>query len=332
MQLQLPLPLRIRQPSAKIAFLVLAVCICMTLQMQLQARDTIQNNNLLSLLEFSPENSQVIPKRLTLVTSAHVISYTGTLLMLNELWYKDHPRSSFHFFDDSHHWKQMDKVGHAVTAYHFSKLSHRSFRWAGLGNNQAALWGSISGSVFLTTIEILDGFSKEWGASWSDLAANTIGSVSFYAQQRCWEEQRITWKYSFTPSGLSQYRPELLGTSFAESLIKDYNGQTYWLSFNLQSLFGSGRSLPPWLNVAVGYGAMGMLGSSQNPAFNNGNTLPEYTRYRQFYLAPDIDLSRIPTQSPTLQQILITLNFIKFPAPAIEYNSQQGWVLHWVFF
>ncbi|MFW5706422.1 MAG: DUF2279 domain-containing protein [Bacteroidota bacterium] len=326
------LSLKKRRPSFLFALQMTAIGMCLVLQMPASAMDTIANSNPPSASPIALEKNTPPPYRLHLVTTAHVIGYTGTLLMLNELWYKDHPRSSFHFFNDSGHWKQMDKAGHTVTAFHFSKLSYRTFRWAGLDNKQATLWGSISGSAFLTTIELLDGFSREWGASWADIGANTFGALSFMMQQYWWQEQKILWKYSFSPSNLSQYRPGLLGSTFAENLIKDYNGQTFWLSFNLRSLLGAKNSLPPWLNVALGYGAMGMLGSSQNPASHNGRPLPVHNRYRQFYLAPDIDFSRIPTRSPTLQQILTTLNFIKFPAPALEYNSEHGWVLHWVFF
>lgn len=270
--------------------------------------------------------------RLNWVAGAHIAGYTGSMLLLNEAWYKNHPRSSFHFHDDLHDWKQMDKGGHIVSAYHLSRFSHFSFRWAGLNNQQSALWGSVSANLFLATIEVLDGFSEEWGASWSDFAANLTGSASFYFQQIYWQEQKISWKYSFSQSGLQKYRPDLLGSNLAENMLKDYNGITYWLSFNLHSLLGKPENIPPWLNLSAGYGANGMLGSISNPASHNGEPLPYFDRYRSFYLAPDIDYSRIRVNSEILQSILNTLNFIKFPAPAIEYNTVNGFVFHWIFF
>ncbi len=288
-------------------------------------------NNLYPTKEVKP-NAEIDRSKLLWVSGGHVVVYTGALITLDQLWYSDYPRSRFHFHDDLSHWKQMDKAGHALTAYHFSKLSHQTFRWAGLTNNQAALWGSISGNVFLTTIEILDGFSEQWGASWSDLAANIVGSLFFYTQQTLWHEQKVIWKYSFSQSGLEKHRPDLLGGNLAENMLKDYNGQTYWLSFNLHSLAGESTYLPPWLNIAAGYGAMGMLGSEKNPQTYHDSPLPQMTRYRQFYLSPDIDLSRIPVSSPTLQYVFDILNFIKLPAPAFEYNTQTGFQFHWMFF
>lgn len=276
--------------------------------------------------------SEINRQRLLLVSSAHIAGYTGALLVLNHMWYRDFPRSSFHFHDDLAHWKQMDKGGHITAGYHLSRLSYKSFQWAGLENNKAALWGAISGNLFLSTIEILDGFSEQWGASWSDLAANAIGSLTFYGQQVTWQQQRIAWKYSYSQTGIEKYRPDLLGANLAENIIKDYNGLTFWLSFNINSFSPENSFIPDWLNIALGYSGMGMLGSSTNPDFHNGIALPDYTRYRQLYLAPDIDLSRIPTSSNTLQQILSVLNFLKFPTPALEYNTHTGLVFHWVFF
>lgn len=278
------------------------------------------------------DHTQISPERVYWVAGGHILLFAGTLFTLDYLWYRDYPRSSFHFFNDLPDWKQMDKGGHAVSAYHFSKNSYRTFRWAGLSENNAALWGAISGNVLLTSIEILDGFSAEWGASVSDLAANAVGSMAFYLQQKKWSEQRIHLKYSYTSNEVAQYRPDLLGSSLPERLIKDYNGITYWVSFNPGLFFQSKTQWPPWLNLALGYGAWGMMGSRQNPAFYQGSPLPDFARYRQFYLSPDIDLSRLPIRSETLKTIVTTLNFLKFPAPALEYNPEKGFVFHWFFF
>jgi hypothetical protein len=46
-----------------------------------------------------------------------VAAYTGTLLTLNNLWYDQYPRTSFHLFNDAKEWQQMDKAGHVFTAY-----------------------------------------------------------------------------------------------------------------------------------------------------------------------------------------------------------------------
>ncbi len=316
-------------PKLRIVFLIL---FCLSVHKmaftQNESQYFVTNDTDFSARNSNPDETT----RLWLAGTGHGAAWSGTLLLLNQLWYKDYPRTSFHFHNDAPDWLQMDKIGHTATAYHLSRLSYQTFKWAGLNNTRAALWGSVSGSIMLTSIEILDGFSAQWGASISDFAANTIGSIGFLAQQLAWQDQRIVVKYSFSRSGLEQYRPDLLGKSLPENLLKDYNGQTYWLSANIHSFSGTTLPLPSWINIAFGYGAMGMMGSRENPVVHNLQNLPQMARYRQFYLSPDIDFTKIPTRSRTLHIFLQTLNFIKFPAPALEYNSHKGFKFHWLFF
>lgn len=279
-----------------------------------------------------PEHTGPDPSRLRLVTGVQAGGYLASMLALNQMWYSDHPRSSFHFHDDLPDWKQLDKMGHIASTYHIGRISAKTFRWSGMNPRRSATFGSLYALALLTTVEIMDGFSAEWGASVSDLAANKIGAGSFLLQELAWEQQRIGIKYSFRPSGLEQYRPDLLGDGFHENLLKDYNGMTFWASVNISSFLDAGSSFPSWLNLAVGYGADGLLGSRSNPETYNGQPLPQLERYRQWYLAPDIDLSKIQTGNPFLNNLLSTLNFLKMPSPALEYNAVEGWRFHWVFF
>ena len=55
--------------------------------------------------------------RLIGVTATYAAGWTGTLIALNEIWYKDFPRSKFKTFNDSKEWLQVDKVGHTYSAY-----------------------------------------------------------------------------------------------------------------------------------------------------------------------------------------------------------------------
>jgi hypothetical protein len=147
------------------------------------------------------------------------------------------------------------------------------------------------------------------------------GTALYVSQDLLWNEQRITPKFSFHQTKFASQRPETLGSSFNEQVLKDYNGQTYWLSFNIQS-FTKGNFVPKWLNLAVGYGANGMTGGSFNPPYIDvdGNQL-YFDRYRQFYLSLDADLSKIQTKSKFLKGLFKTIGFIKIPAPAIEFNK-----------
>lgn len=254
--------------------------------------------------------------------------YTVSMAGLYVAWYKDYPLTGFHFFDDNQEWMQMDKAGHVTTSYHIGKYYIDMLRWSGLERKKAIWLGGSMGSVFLTTIEILDGFSAEYGASWGDLIANTAGSLAVIGQALAWDEQRIILRYSFINSPGWQYRPNLLGSNFAERLIKDYNSYTAWVSFNIHSFLPETSRFPRWLNVAFGYGANGMLGAHSNPAIYNGATLPHFERYRQYYFSLDVQLSKIRTKSRALKLIFSALDVVKFPFPALEYNRVNGFGVH----
>lgn len=258
-------------------------------------------------------------------------AYAGSMTLLYQLWYKNYPQSSFHFINDNREWLQLDKCGHTTSTYYIGKVGYESLKWAGVDEKRSAIFGGSFGFVYLTVIEILDGFSAEWGASGGDLLANTLGSGAFISQQLIWKEQRISLKWSAHRTEFAEYRPDLLGRNLPERLIKDYNGQTYWISANIRSFLGRESWFPAWLNIAAGYGGDGMTGAEENPAEAEGTPLPYYERKRQFYIAPDIDLSRIKTGSPTLNLMLKYLSIFKFPLPALEF-SPKGVKLHPVYF
>ena len=277
-------------------------------------------------------------KRIYIITAVNIAGYGGSLIALNQAWYANYPRSSFHFFNDDKEWLQVDKIGHGWTAYNTGRLSTAMWRWAGLSEKKAALIGGLSGTAYLTVIEILDGFSSQWGFSWGDMTMNVVGAMSYVGQELGWKEQRIQikfsyWPYSY-PSDLTQRSDELFGDGGMERVLKDYNSQTYWISANLRSFMPDSR-IPRWFNVSVGYNARLMLGGTENVWTDENGTIYDYTdieRYRRFFLSVDVDLTKIKTNKKWLRSIFSLVNSIKVPAPAIEYNSKGEFKLHGFYF
>lgn len=259
--------------------------------------------------------------------------WIGSVVGLNELWYANEPRSKFQTFDDSREWMQMDKAGHFLTSYAIGYYYIDFMRWAGF-NRKTSIWaGGFMGSFYLAGIEILDGFSAAWGFSLSDFTVNTAGSFAVIVQELLWNEQRITPKISYHPTHYAKYRPNLLGDSFGSRMMKDYNGQTYWFSANIHSFLQDESKFPRWLNVAIGFGADGMIGGDLNPQFDdNGNQLPKLKRHRQFYLSLDVDLTKIRTNKKWLRTVFKAVNLIKLPFPTVEFNSIQKVKFHPVYF
>jgi uncharacterized protein YfiM (DUF2279 family) len=266
-------------------------------------------------------------KRVMYVIGGQTLIYAGSFTLLYYAWYKDYPRSSFHFFNDNDEWFQMDKAGHVTTAAYFGKFGYEMYRWAGIKRNQAIWIGGSTGFIFLTVIEILDGYSAQWGASWGDFVSNAAGSAFFIGQQFAWDDQRFSLKYSFHQTEYGKYNPDQLGDNLMENMLKDYNGQTYWLSGNIKAFLPKQSRFPGWLNVSLGYGAEGMLGATTNPS-----DLPEFQKYRQYFLSLDVDLARIKTRSHFLKFVLNGLNIIKVPFPALEFNEVEGIRFHPIYF
>lgn len=268
-------------------------------------------------------------KRIAWTTGINITGYVGSLILFNNAWYKNYPKTSFHTYDDSKEWLQMDKVGHGWAAYNIGRANTAMWKWAGLSNKKATWIGGLSGTAFLTVIEVLDGHSAEWGWSWSDMAANFLGSGLFISQQLGWEEQRIQLKFSFHKKNysdpmLNERSDELFGESWYERMLKDYNGQTYWLSANLKSFFPDSK-LPRWLDISLGYGAEGMFGGYENTWVDSETGMPvdrtDIKRYRQWFLAPDVDFSKIKTNKKGLKVLFDIMNAFKFPAPSLEFSN-----------
>ena len=277
---------------------------------------------------FKPSDS-LNKKRLNTVIISETLIGTATLVGLNQLWYADYPKSNFHFINDNDEWLQMDKVGHVFSSYHLGSFGAKALKWSGCNRKSQLLYGATLGLAFLTTVEVFDGYSSEWGASWGDVAANVSGTALFVSQELLWKEQRIVPKFSFHTTPYASARPNILGNSISEQILKDYNGQTYWLSANIYS-FAKSSKIPKWLNLAIGYGADGMI--TGNDALVNTIFLPESKRYRQFYLSLDVDLTKIKTKSHFVKTILTIFNTIKIPAPTFEIRENGTSKVHFIYF
>jgi hypothetical protein len=131
---------------------------------------------------------------------------------------------------------------------------------------------------------------------------------------------------SKSPSGTPFSIPR---TCRPEQILKNYNGQAYWLSANIYS-FSKGSKIPKWLNVALGYGAEGMI-SANGENFTSILT-PKPEKFRQFYLSLDVDLSKIKTKSHFLKTILAVFNTVKIPAPTVVYSPEHGFKLYLFYF
>lgn len=261
--------------------------------------------------------TKVVPnyKLLHGIFAAQSVLYLGTIYGLSKSWYKN-PLTNFRVQDDTYEWLQMDKMGHVYTSYQIARHTAEIYKKTGISKKQMMIYGAISGVIFQTPIEILDGFSPDYGFSPGDMVANLTGSAIYLGQIALWDEIRIQPKFSFHFTSLAAQRPNLLGSKPTERWLKDYNGQTYWYSGSPRSFFKH-SNWPPWLCLSVGYGIQNMISADPKQSTELG-----YRPYRQYYLSLDIDLTKIKTKNKFVRTIAFLANSLKIPAPALQISKK----------
>jgi hypothetical protein len=262
------------------------------------------------------------------VESAYFLT---SMTVLNNTWYRGRKTVPFHFYNDNRAYLQVDKFGHAFGAYVESYVGYALLRNAGLSRTDALLFGGSLGLVMQTPIEIMDGIHEGWGFSWGDMCANAVGSGIVIGQELLFDEQLMKCKFNYWESRYSRAANGYLGKTSLDRVLKDYNGQTYWLSIPLDFVFRD-NGVPPWLCISVGYGANGMYGEYENLREYDGVRIPETRRYRQFLISLDIDWTKIQTTSPILKTILAGLTFIKLPFPTFELSSSGNSTGYWLYY
>lgn len=300
---------------------------------------------------------------ITLATEGALI--TGIMGSLYSSWYSGSETGGFHFYNDNKEWLQMDKAGHANSCYNLANIGYEALTMTGLDERRSILYGGPLGLTVMTLVEVFDGMSASWGFSWGDMTANLVGTGLFMGQQALWHEQRIALKYSYHNSGCSKYnvsnrltmeRDFIMGEDWLDRLYEDYSGITIWVACDVKSMFMNEKSrYPSWLGWAIGYGAEGMTGEYNNfdPAGKAGTDdkwgrgweydptrapgqvkyMPNDARQRRLFLAPDIDISRIPCKNKNLKHILRVLSAIKIPTPTLEYRpGEDRLAWHWLYF
>ncbi|MBO7113968.1 MAG: DUF2279 domain-containing protein [Bacteroidaceae bacterium] len=304
-------------------------------------------------------------RNVALVLSTEGVLVGGIMTSLYKSWYSGSETGGFHLYNDNKEWLQMDKAGHANSCYNLGIVGYEALRLAGWDEKHSIIYGGTLGLAIMSVVEVFDGLSADWGFSWGDMTANLFGTGLFMAQQALWHEQRIALKYSYHNSGCPKYnvsnpltmeRDFIMGEDWLDRIYEDYSGITVWMAFDIKSLLMKKDSrFPSWLGLAIGYGAEGMTGEYNNfkPAGHVGDDgnwgrgweydpenyphdlkyMPNDARHRQFFIAPDIDISRIPCRNKTLKHVLRVLSAIKIPTPTLEYQTGGvGFQWHWLYF
>ena len=237
------------------------------------------------------------------MASIHIYQQNG--------WWKNN-RQSFHFREDLTYGSWVDKLGHFYGASVLTFIYNKSLQWAQFSDTDALWLGAGTSILFQTYVEVEDGYSK-WGFDRVDFAADVAGALFPVAQHYAPVLKNFNFKFSYHPSDLLN---EPGGVGFAGQkhiVFDDYEGQTIWLSLNVNNFVPHAVEMywPDWLAFAVGYGAREVGGPDPHSIL---------------MLALDYDMTKIiPGDTWFLRTLGEALNFIHFPAPAVRISPDAVW-------
>ena len=293
---------------------------------------------LLSLISFLPYSNYAaeIPdtnsKRKLILNTGIASSAAISLIGINHVWYKKYPKTSFHLFDDFKEWNGMDKVGHVCTSYHLNHNSYLLLKKNGI--SKPLLKSSLYTFSYMMGVEFIDGFSSEWGFSVYDVMANGIGSLMYASQEKCFKKQIFKIKFSSHFSKYNTCRPSLLGETPVQQIFKDYNGQTYWLTFNFNQLLNQKINFFNYVDFAVGYSIDGFTGAHENPVIStcpcHSDQCNNLERKSQFIFSLDLNTEKIKSKNKVLKFLLAPFDIVKIPFPAIIINDTKAFRLIYI--
>lgn len=233
------------------------------------------------------------------------IAYVYTIQ--KDVWWKGE-KSSFHF-EWSYDWTYAlgsDKFGHFYFPYVVTHVYSQLLEWSGL-ERWESLWYSASFAwLYQTFVEIRDGFSADWGFSWGDFGANTLGAAYPLLQEKYPYLKNYHFKISFYPS--KRFRE-----GSHRVIFDDYESTYNWLSINVHNLLPDEiqKYYPPFINLAIGHSVKKLKIPSD--------------RHHELFLALDWNLEGLPGDGWFWNLLKKNLNFYRIPAPAVKIYPGVVW-------
>jgi hypothetical protein len=257
----------------------------------------------------SKKQYKVNPLKLTLLGTAMTGAFIRFHIYYNEIWWKDQ-RNYFKFAEDGYYARDMDKISHIYTANAFTEITAAAYEWTGISPRNALIYGAITSIAYETYIEINDGFAPIWGFDWEDMGANLFGALYPFIQKAVPVLQNFTFKWSFKPTWLKGK------VTNENDLLNDYTNMTFWLGISPSGLLpkSARRYYPSFLGLAVGL-------SIKNASHSGGSQ----NAYREWFLALDYDITKLPGDTPFLKKLKKILNFYHFPSPAVRVSPSGIW-------
>lgn len=274
-----------------------------------EVSDTTRSNG--EFNQHTNDATSIKPLRLVGVGSTIGIAfYSLDQGFRNNWWYSQ--RIPFHVREDHGYALDIDKYAHVYAAAVSGFVSARSLEWAGFSRTSSVWYGAALGMLFLTYIEFQDGFSPEWGFSTMDALGNCAGTAFFVLQHYVPLLQSFDLKISYRPSAMLGKRGSHGIAEKKQTVIDDYEGQTYWLGIKVRNFLPDEikHYWPPFFGIAAGITARDLL---------------QDNRRKEVYLSLDYDFTALPGDTWLLRTLKEAANYIHFPAPSVRISHGAVW-------
>lgn len=254
---------------------------------------------------------KIHPVRFSILAGGIAAGWLGMHIYYSNTWWKD--RAHYFKFDtDTYYARNVDKLSHVYTANLISVASAQLYEWTGMNPTLAMVVGSSTAIAYETYIEVYDGISPNWGFDWGDVAANFMGALLPIAQNYVKPLQAFNIKWSFEPDWLSKKLRKY------PDLLDDYTSMKFWLTFNpyyiLPKSVTSGKWYPSFLGIGLGI-------NLQSASHTSGAT----KAFKEYYLAFDIDINRLPGNTDFLKKFKKVMNFYHLPMPGVKIYKNTVW-------
>lgn len=265
-----------------------------------------------------------------------VIFYLQHIGQVQTIWDEMGP---FHFQEDGQYALWADKAGHFFGTYYASYILSEALLTAGFSWDAATNLGGVLGFCYDAYVEVLDGFAVNWGFSPSDFYADIAGASFFIAQHYVPVLQNFTPKFTYVPAPWHGDNHRIPSDMF----IDDYSSHTLWLSANVHNLLPDDykKYWPEWLELSVGYAVRNLCDPTKPSEYTcdptKGKLYKTYDGWevrgsKRYVIALDYNLAKIiPDSWNFLNWVRQSVNYIKFPAPAIEFGDETNFYLFYPF-
>ena len=247
--------------------------------------------------------------RLGFIAGGYTVTLAAIHIYQSNAWWKN-LRTPFHFREDLVYGANVDKAGHFVAANFTSFFINHSLQWTDIDAVSSMYFGAIGGSLFELYIEFEDGFSQ-WGFDRVDATMDLLGAWYPVLQYHYPPLKNFRFKASYYPRKLNK-PGGIQGQQHI--VVDDYEGQTFWLSVKTKNFFSEeiNKVFPTFLNLAAGMSVRGTgPGEKQHPVV---------------LLGLDYDWEEIiPQDTWTGTTWGKWLNFVRFPAPAVQISPEFVW-------